>query len=427
MNGHTVAEFPILYYLAALAKAAFGTSYTSLRLIHLFFVLGGHVLLSYTATRWLGSIVAGTFFSLWMFSSSVVVYYAANYLPDAAAYGSVLGGLCLVISGIERRHSNNVTIGILLLTLAGLLKAPASLYLIAVLGTSIWVHWFGRTLVGRGNFFVGGIGLVLCLCWHSYAILYNHTHHTQYFMTWAEPIWSMDLQSRQNTWQLVRDYWWTKYHHPTTWHVLLILLIGGPFLSKRIPLHVRMLLCLLLPAFIAYMALFFRKFADHDYYFLTISPIILFGSLAVLSAIRGLVVSRWMDIGMASLMVLFSTMGMSLANVNLERRYAAPDAFTASTILESTIGPVLRKHGIPNTSKVVVLGDPTPDGALVFMTMKGWAYGADERIPSLDSLDNLGAKQVLVLGETTTDLSQLPLIDQQVGWRLFSLDHKACR
>lgn len=425
MNGHAVAEFPILYYVAALIKAAFGISYTSLRSIHLFFVLGGHVLLSYTAARWLGSVVAGTFFSLWMFSSSVVVYYAANYLPDAAAYGLVLGGLCMAISGIERNNSNQITTSIIFLTLAGLLKAPACLYLIAVTLTGILLPRVGRVSFSRANLILCGIGLVLCLCWHSFAILYNQAHHTHYFMTWAEPIWSMDLQSRRSTWQLVTDYWWTKYHHPTTWHVLLALLIGGAFLARRIPLHVRILLSFLMLAFLAYVMLFFRKFADHDYYFLTISPIIAFGSLAVLTAILRLRTSRWMGVGIASLMVLFSIMGMSLAMVNLERRYSAPDAFTVSTILEGTIGPVLRKHVILNTSKVVVIGDPTPDGALLFMNMKGWAYGPDERVPPLDSLESLGAEQVLVLGATTIDLSRLSTMDQQGGWRLFSFDHEA--
>jgi 4-amino-4-deoxy-L-arabinose transferase-like glycosyltransferase len=422
VDGHAVAEFPLLYYIAALGRSVFGFAYTSLRSMHLLFVIAGHVLLARTAARWLGSIIAGTFFSLWMFSSSVVVYYAANYLPDAAAYGLVLCGLCMVIDDLDHGKTRHSGIGIWLLTLAGLLKAPASLYLIATTGTIFLLNRLHWNKENQKRVIWGCIGMVVCLCWHLYAILYNNYHHTHYFMTWAEPIWSMSTQSRESTWQFVFQYWWTKYHHPTTWHLFAVLLFTGIFLARRIPLQVRVLMGFLLPAFIAYGLLFFRKFADHDYYFLTIAPIIALGIMASLSAIRGLATRRWQVAGLAGLMVILSIMGMTLARTNLDRRYSAPDAFTVSTVLENKILPVFADQGIPLTSKVVVLGDPSPDGALLFMERKGWAYGPKDRLPPLDSLIGLGATQLLVLGPTGTKCDRFKLLKEQDNWRLFSLD-----
>src|SRR5690606_37751478 len=116
----------------------------------------------------------------------------------------------------------------------------------------------------------------------------------------------------------------------------------------------------------------------------------------------------------------FSATGMILAKANLERRYMAPDAITVSRVLENKIGPVLIEHDIPITAKVVVLGDPSPDGALLFMNRKGWAYGPKELVPPLDSLIDLGADHLLVLGATTAKWSQYELLDQQGTWRLFS-------
>lgn len=424
-DGHAVAEFPILYYMAALGRDLVGAPFTSLRSIHLSFVLIGHVLLAFTAARWSGSMITGTLFSLWMFSSSVVCYYAANYLPDAGAYGMVLTGLCLVLSGVEQHRSGFVTTGLAFLVLAALIKAPTGLYLLAILGTGFLCNWTGRSFMGRRQLMVGVIGLVLGIGWHAYAIVYNQQHNTHYFMTWAEPIWAMDHSSRQSTWGLITNYWWTKYHHPTTWHVLATLLVLGVFLVRYFSLQVRFLLTFLIIAFGAYMALFFRKFADHDYYFLSVSPIIIICSLAVISAIHKRFSTRWAKVILPLILLALSIMGMSLSKMNLDRRYAAKDDFTVANTLEHSIGPVLVKHRIAQTSKAVVLGDPTPNGALLYLDMKGWAYGSDERLPPLDSLINKGANLLLVLGNTSLDLSPYELVHQHTNWRLFRLHHQA--
>ncbi len=424
VNGHAVAEFPLFYYIAAICRDVFGTPYSSLRSIHLLLVLAGHVLLAFTAGRWLGSISLGSFFSLWMFSSSVTVYYAANFLPDAAAYGLVLCGMCLFLLGVDMHRSGVINLGLACLALAGLIKAPTGIYLIAAMGTGIVCHLDGRPRMGRGNYLVAGAGLVLSLCWHTYAIKYNDLNHTHYFMTWAEPIWDLDAATRKDIWNLVTQYWWTKYHHPTTWHVLAVLLVTGAFVRKYVALHVRVLMALLAIAFCTYLLLFFRKFADHDYYFLTVSPILAIGALSVLMAISKRFPTRGMTLGLTCTMLLLSIMGLTLSAKNMERRYDAKDAFTGSLMLEGTIAPILREKDIAHTSKVVVLGDPTPNGALLFMEMKGWAYGPGEPPPSLDSLIDQGAELLLVMGSTSMDIGHYHLIHQNADWRLLRLHHQ---
>ncbi len=425
VNGHTVAEFPLFYYLAAIGRELFGAPSSSLRTIHLLVVLAGHVLLSFTAGRWLGSIGAGTFFSLWMYSSSVVVFYAANFLPDAAAYGLVLCGLCWVLRGADAQRPGVIDAGLACLTLAALIKAPTGIYLLAALGTGVVCLWRGYTFMGRRNLVVAAVGLLLGAGWHTYAIAFNELYHTHYFMTWAEPIWAMDGALRRDTWGLVSQYWWTKYHHPTTWHILAVLLVVGAFMHKHVPAQARMLMAFLAVAFCAYLALFFRKFADHDYYFLTVAPISVIGALTVLAAVKKRFSSRGVPHFLAGAMVILSIMGMTLSVKNLHRRYDVKDAFTGSLVLEGTIAPVLREHGISTATKAVVLGDPTPNGALLFMDMKGWAYGPGEPLPPLDSLIDLGAGQLLVLGNAQVELSQYPLIHRTNDWRLFRLHHQS--
>lgn len=422
VNGRAAAEFPVLYYLLALARNTIGVPYQALRSVNLGFVLFGHVVLARTASRWLGSMIAGTGFSLWMFSSSVVVYYAANYLPDAAAYGSALAGMCILTDRLEAPPSRRaVGTGLALLTLAGLLKAPAGLYLLSALGVVVLQAMAPRKKPDRFTLLTGLFGVLLCVLWHGYAILYNKAYDTHYFMTWSEPIWEMSPAQVRSTFGLITDYWWTKYHHPTTWHVLLGLFASCILLLRRLPSRSGYWLLFLIAALAGYVALFFRKFSDHDYYMLTIAPIFIFIALWGLCGLRSLAPHRWgmpiLSIAMPGLAI----MGLLLALQNLERRYAAADAFTASTVLENRGQAVLQAHAIPLTERMLVIGDPTPDGALLFLNRKGWAYGPKEQVP-LDSLVALGAGAVVVLDPSDPKLPGYHVVAQENGWRLFLHD-----
>ncbi|MBX2983002.1 MAG: hypothetical protein KF843_10050 [Flavobacteriales bacterium] len=421
VDGKAAAEFPILYYLLALLRSGFGLSYTAIRSVDLAIVLAGHVLLARLASRWLGSILAGIGFSLWMFSSSVVIYYAANYLPDAPAYGCVLAGTCLVV---EARSEGGRTIlervGVMLLVLAGLLKAPVTMYLLAYAGMVLFIDGIARWKKLLAIF----TGVALIAAWNIYAIWYNAANQTHYFMTWAEPIWEMSGVEVKSTTILVTEYWWTKYHHPTSWHIMTLVFITALLLFRRIPGTIRLMLSFLLIAAIAYIALFFRKFADHDYYFLTLAPLLVFLTLAGLSALRDRFPSIRMTRVLAIAMVALAVMGLLLGKLNLERRYAdRSDPHLTSISLEGNIATVLRENAIPDSSRFIVLGDPTPNGSLLFLNRKGWTYDKRTgRIPPLDSLISQGAEYLVVIGPTDRNWAEFDMLDHTAQWSLFRLN-----
>ena len=416
-GGWAAAEFPVLYYLMALLKQMFGTSYMALRPVNLTIVLAGHFLLARIAATWLGSAISGLGFSLWMLSSSVVLYYAANFLPDAAAYGCILAGLCLVLDGRSKPNWRKELAGAGLLVMGGLLKAPAALYLLG----------YGCVLLfskepGKRRKLAGVLaGTLFIIAWNLYAIRYNARHQTHYFMTWAEPIWDMSGTEIGQTWKFIREYWWTKYHHPTSWHVFAALLLSAVFLGRRLPAPVRPLLAWWAPAILAYLILFFRKFTDHDYYFLTVAPFLAFAALAGLSAIREQWLKGRSPMALALPLLLMACMGIRLGKLNLERRYnGTDDPHVVSTCLNGTVAEALAEAHIPQDARFIVLGDPTPNGSLLFLDRKGWTYdGAKEYVPPLDSLVRAGADHLLTIGIVDQDLRCFDLVRRTPQWALF--------
>lgn len=425
-DGATAAEFPLLYYFTALVRAWTGAPGYLMRMVHLAFVVAGHVLLARTATRTLSSAVAGIAFSAWMFSSSVVIYYGANYLPDAAMYGCVLIGACLAVEHYRERDRCFHPTAILFLAFAGLLKAPATLYLLAYMILGLWYTWRRAAWRNaRRGPLLGAASLLLIAAWHAYAIRYNAQHGTHYFMTWYEPLWVMPHAELLGTWGYVRDYWWTKYHHPTTWHVLLVLCALLLVRIRRIDGPARLTLGLLLLACMAFALLFFRKLRDHDYYFLTVAPTVCGIALAGLYALKSFTPARWMTITIALAALVLAVTGLDLGRLNLQRRLRpGADHFTHARVLGDAMPATLVALHVPQKARFIVSGDPSPNGALTLLDRDGWAYADTEAVP-VDELIAKRADHLLILGNSTSvDTSRFHTIARTPDWRLMRLTHE---
>lgn len=425
-DGATAAEFPALYYLTALLGACFGAPFSVMRILSLAFVIGGHVMLARTATRMLGSMVTGIAFSLWMFSSSVVIYYGANYLPDATMYGCVLIGACFAIEACAQERRALSLSAMAFLFAAGLLKAPATLYLIAYLVLGVFSRTHGPiTHIADRRTLIGIFMLVIIAAWHAYAIRYNHAHHTHYFMTWSEPVWSMAAGEFMTTWAYVRDYWWTKYHHPSSWHVLLVLCAVLLFRLRRLDRTAMIALGLLVIAGSAFVVLFFRKLRDHDYYFLTVAPIICGIALAGLSALRGTSGARWMKGLIAAATIVLALMGLDLGRLNLARRYRpGADRYTASRVLGDRMTNTLNELGVPSSARFIVVGDPSPNGALCLMDRNGWAYADTEAVPVNELIDRHADHMLIIGSGARADTSAFRTISSTKEWRILRLTHE---
>ena len=408
-NGASAGEFPILYYLTAMCYHLFGKHYFFLKSMNLGCVIIGHVLLARACMPWLGSALRALMFSLWMFSSSVVIYYACNYLPDAAAYGLILSGWSLFWIHRQTSPRKALAWAIALFTLAGLLKVTTSMHLIAFMlmvfiqpgGSNAWREHVkaNRTKISCWVL----VGLLLVGAWQLYAIRYNALHHSRYFLTWTEPLWNMHPEVVSETWTAMTQYWWSGYHHPTTWHVLLIMVIVLLPLSRHVDRELITLAAVLIVAGLGYAVLFFNKFRDHDYYFLTIAPALIVLALTTLVALHRRTTDRVVSLGTTIGLGAMTVAGLSFGDLNLSRRHhTLPDQFNkAATLIADIDESTLSSIPISRHDKIIVVGDRTPCGVLLHLDRMGWAI-QETPPPSTTTLSAalLGAQYALCIDAT---------------------------
>lgn len=421
-NGAAAGEFPIIYWLLAAAERLLGPLPTALRWLNLALVGLAHVVLARTLTVVLRDTWAACAITLLALGSGILIYYSFNFLPDAGVYAIVLLGWCLAMRDIAAGRPEFRWSILFLFTIAGAIKAPVVMHLLAWGGVLAADRIRTHTLPGRSEVVAFVIGLALVTSWHLHARAYNAAHGSNYFMTWSEPIWTMAPSERAATWDLVSNYWWTKYLHPSSWHLLGVLMVVIAIRHRRMVFTEGLTLLLLLASSSAFLLLFFRKLADHDYYFLTVLPLIVWiltiGSRLLLSWVE----ARWASRSIAALLSVFAVASLLLARTELIRRNAIPaSGYTRASPYLDEIRQATAPLHLPLDARVMVIGDSSANGALTSLARMGWAYPGYPAapVPTLDHMRSSGATHVLALDVEIPQRSDLHQLLGTTNWTLW--------
>lgn len=423
-NGRTAGEFPLIYWLASVIDQISGNTTYSIRLLHLLFVVAGHAAFVQGVTRLTNQPILALGIGCCIWGSSVVTYYSCNFLPDAAAFGLSLLGWGLFISTFAS-GSPRLNLPIFLaLILAGLIKATASMHLLAVGGVCIFLSMKQQSATNEALLRITVLlflGIAAISAWHLWAIRYNSQHQANYFLTSAAPMWSMSNERIEITSDLILRHWWTDYLHPSMWHALGVTLALIVIRLRRLTTGIVASIGLLALGGIGYLLLFFEKFADHDYYALHLMPLVglvLVGGSQAIDTFHRI----WTRLGIVAAIWILAIAGNSLAHHDLQRRKQSnPDSYsrTGRLLIEYDVS---RMH-LPEDAKVIVLGDQTPNGALSRIGRQGWSFPGYPlpRLPDYDELLRQGATHVLMLQpEKPTNLSMtlLESTDDYSLWKL---------
>lgn len=411
VNGRTAGEFPITYWIMAWLAKASGVSSNGLRVLHLILLLSGLVVFTKAAWRVLRSSWLAIGSGLWIMGAPVLIYYGCNFLPDSAALGLTLWAWGLVLPSLCAAQPQLPWPSLILFTLAGLIKAPMAMNLMAVALASVFLllcdrppHW-RRSSFRIALMTIGG--LVVIVSWHLHAIQYNQVNQAGYFLTSAAPLWNMTGAEQRLTVDLIWRYWWGKYLHPTTWHGLAIILGVALFNCRRVGKGIMLALVFLGFGSVAFILLFFQKLADHDYYFLTLIPFIALLILAGLRAMEEVLWKAWQRSVLLVGVWVLAIASHLLASVELQRRtMASGDGFSRTGLAMDSFRDGLGASDLPLTAKVIVLGDSTPNGALARLGRQGWSYPGYPiaSVPRIEALMDNGATHVLVIAPDSLPL-----------------------
>lgn len=377
-EGKCAGEFPVIYWIFGIIERLIDLPVFGLKWFNLLLVAAGHYFLFRTlSVIYKNGLLAAVVVYL-VFGSGIVAYYSCNYLPDAAVYGLVLIGWSRILPNVLNGKLRYDRVTLFIFFAAGLIKAPASMHLLTLLCMTI-ISWRLDQKRVREDLKPALFYLTLIFAiavWHFYARWYNASNNSSYFMTWAEPIWEMTANERDNVTELTIQYWWTKYLHPTYWHVLLLLSFVIVFRAPKLRPPVLTMLVSLVAANISFVLLFYRKFADHDYYFLTIMPLFVIITVIGVHRVRIEFEKYNAQLVLTVLLGALSISALVLAHTEVGRRLndKADSYSQTQEAVEGLYRATLKlKLPIDNT-RIIVQGDSTTNGALNEMERFGWSY-----------------------------------------------------
>lgn len=417
-DGKSIGEFPILYYITASLYHVFGPHEFILRLINLTLISLGFFSVYKLLYRLFNDVVYALTFTFLFLSSTVLLYYASNFLPDAGALGLTLTALYFFIRFITSvNDQKSFILSTSLLILASLIKITYGIYLIAALLTFVLVKGFLKkkqqpkaNIVYLLSYLVG---LLLIAGWYLYLIYYNNINHVVSFLTTAMPIWKLSNEKISIVWDYIRHYWYYLYYYPTSFHVMMAILVIGLFLIKKSNKTILVFTTLTFLGSVGYIILFFNQFKDHDYYFLTLIPTIIFLVTNSFIAIKNKYpkpVNSWIS---KLILITIVVLSLNFGREKLANRYATPDIIYSPIGIQLNGGEhYLKRINIQPSETVIVIKDNTRNGSLYFLNRRGWTFADTTELAKSSAI--FSQSDYLILTDTTliynTTIAPLPKI-----------------
>ncbi|UOG73749.1 glycosyltransferase family 39 protein [Hymenobacter tibetensis] len=375
IGGVTGVEFPLQAYMAAVGGLLFGRSSinTVFRVLDVSVTLLGFFYLFRLIFERTNHFVAALVPACFLLSSASFVFYAGNYLPDPFSLSLSFVGYYYWLRFFDERHFRHLAVGIVVLTLASLIKTTTALFLISAMAIVIgWCYFQPELLTRRQKMWfvalaASSVSAIAGFFYHNQQL--NTYHQATLFLSELRPITDSDMF--HHTWRALKGYVGTESATRTQQRVIwacvaLFLVFLLPNLRRRLPL------VLLVGAAVPIAYAFFWQMGSqlivHDYYticsFAPLAVLLLLLALLNLGSYRGWY--KWAtSIGLAALSILMVRDGYQ----RLHKRMAEQDyAWLQGSSQQLT------EHGIAPTTNIYVLGDPAPNTSLVCADRRGLVW-----------------------------------------------------
>ncbi len=404
IDGKAMGEFPILYYLTAALYHIFGEHEFFLRFINLSIVTTGLLYLYKLLLKILNDTAYALIFTFLFFSSAILIYYSNNYLPDPAALGFTLIAWYFFYEFLVNRNNTRAfIISMLFFMFASLLKITYGLNPAAALLSLIVIEIFikhNNSLKKTYPYLLSFLLLFLIVAgWYIFLIKYNAVNEGDYFFTQTKPIWSLRNLQIEEVISYMYYYWLPSYYYESTLHVMLIVIIVGFIFLKT---SNKIILTIAVSTTIGstiYFILFYSKFKDHDYYFITLIPGIIFLVINSFISIRNRFPKIFNNIFVKLIMTGLLFLSLNYAHKKVTLRYSLDDDKFGNIGMQLlNARDYVNGIGISNDAKFIVLKDYTPNGSLYFLNRRGWTLSdtSASQLKEMQSYIEQGATHLVV-------------------------------
>lgn len=416
INGNGACEFPIIYYLTACLYTIFGENDFLLKSIHLL-IFGIGLFHTYKLVLLL---LKDYFYAyivpLFCLSSTTLVYYSFNYLPDIAALGFALSGWYYIFRYRKELKNKFLWFSMCFFLISSLLKVTYLINPIAIICLFIVEYFFDKT---KNNFptftFLKisiGIGSILFIvgCWNGYVFLYNSQNQSTYFTTSIMPFWDLSVTERSLYWKDILGEWYKKYLAETSLHFFLGIILFILLFMKRLNKEIRWIIFFLFVGIVCYFVSFFQQFRYHDYYFLLLFPFIIFVLISFFMVFKTAVNNKKVTFLVKVLFLTVVISGLNYSRIKVSERYQKGND------LFSKIGFVLHENKdfisnlhLPKDSKIIIGPDASVNGGLYFIQRKGWIIKDlnDLTVAKIVNYKKQGATHLFIIGNNSFELNKL--------------------
>jgi predicted membrane-bound mannosyltransferase len=417
-NGYAAGEFPLIYFVSALLFKIFGVHYFLFKGLNLLIFYTGLYSLFKVSVKLTNDHLFSYILSILYFCTPVIFFYANNFLSDVSALSFNIIGVLFFINFLDENKKKKLWLAACCFTLAGLLKASASIFLIAIicaLFTELFITKTKSTYFQVINsnkiplLFGFVVSLSLIVAWYLYAIGFNKSNHTVFFGTKAMkgwPIWENNTDGFKET-----INYFQSIHVEILSLVNLILfsisiLIIVAFIKKvdRLILLILFFLSIGITLFIAY---FWKGFQDQQYYLVNLIILPILSILAAYKTVVSFNLNKRIIKFSYSILIL-STLFMIYKSKNVYRSYYK-GGWRHQKLMEvyydNNLETNLTLAGIGKKEIIISLSDGTPNGTLSMLNRRGWSsYGFNKSKSftnvSFETKIKMGAR-FLILNDTS--------------------------
>lgn len=329
MGGVTGVEFPIVYYLDAIAYKIFGFNEVYGRLISLGIVTLGILLFYLMAYKLLGSAWMALTVTGSAAFSPVLLFYAPNFMPDAPSIALVLASWYFFFRYLKEKRTASLNLFFVFSALAGLIKVVALISPVALLCVAVLDQWgfykkqYPEKLFDRfwPVLFKTAAAITVVVAWYMYANWLAKAYHNETFS--LSPVQG-DAGTLKALLDNIKALWLYHYYATESYNLMLYSIALLLLLYKWVS---RLLFSITLLFFFGnavFVYFFLNQFINHDYYIISILPLVFFLFLTMADAVMRFSTQVFSPLLILYAILLFFNMKEAWLNCrkNYELRYS---------------------------------------------------------------------------------------------------------
>lgn len=441
-GGKAVSELPVLNYTAAALWKVFGEHEFIYRLIEYLIYLTGIFVLFNTIGIYLRSWLLAFFSVSILLTSPLLTYYSLNFIADVPAFSLSIISLCLFYRFYNNQRMYLFYMALAIGSLAVLMKASALIplsfvYLFSLLDISSLNRWFRTKEIFTAKLIpiLAIVASILVIVgWYRWALAYNFDDTNNIFLLTILPIWEMEPDDKIKVFKVLTGDLFPVFLNRAMLSVFFLLVLYTIARFKSLSSFFKISFVVSGLYFLVYILFFFKVFSVHDYYLinLMIFPVITFMASAELLVNSAHLSNNLVFFRIAFfVLLLFNT----LHAAGQYRLKMVPDDnivewsplvhgeeikgaeylfwdYSRSIKKIEDYRPVMRKHGIERTERVLTVPDQSFNIALYFMDQKGYGISRDHFENDSTIISHFRHKNIKYFVMMDTTMKQLPAYRQ---------------